>query len=109
MTIKCKNCSTDIQDDFSNAISERVTRDVSEHITRNMPRPEPVIQTKERVIIKHPPEMKKVWCVDCHDNHDNPDYRKPTHECLDCDAKLDSSRKECPYCGSDDVDKQGWF
>ena len=55
--------------------------------------------------------MKFRYCKDCDKMEANPDYRKPTLECNDCDAKLDASREGqgCIYCGSDDVDKQGWF
>tara|TARA_Y100000780_G_scaffold230184_1_gene251674 strand:- start:422 stop:652 length:231 start_codon:yes stop_codon:yes gene_type:complete len=76
-----------------------------------MPSQQQQVQERIKEITKHPPEMKFRYCKDCDKMEANPDYRKPTLECNDCDAKLDASREGqgCIYCGSDDVDKQGWF
>ena len=101
--MKCKNCSEDISDDFA--------RNVSKHVVSAMPSQQQQVQERIKEITKHPPEMKFRYCKDCDKMEANPDYRKPTLECNDCDAKLDASREGqgCIYCGSDDVDKQCWF
>ena len=101
--MKCKNCSEDISDDFA--------RNVSKHVVSAMPsQQQQQVQERIKEVIKYPPEMRYGYCKDCKKLEKNPDYREPTLECNNCDAKLDASRagQGCLFCGSDEVEEQGW-
>ena len=100
--MKCKNCSEDISDDFA--------RNVSKHVVSAMPTQQQQVQERIKEVIKYPPEMQFGYCKDCKKLEKNPDYREPTLECNNCDAKLDASRagQGCLFCGSDEIEEQGW-
>lgn len=96
MILKCKNCGTDISDDFA--------KQVSDSVIKNMPTPtQPQVQVKEKIVRESPPEMKLTWCPDCHKYESNPNFREPTKQCRECDAMLDASRDKCVFCGSTDI------
>jgi hypothetical protein len=59
--LKCKNCGTDISSDLA--------KEVSDTVIKNMPNPQPQIQVKEKIVPQYPPEMKLLWCPDCHTHH----------------------------------------
>ena len=75
-----------------------------------MPTQQQQVQERIKEVIKYPPEMQFGYCKDCKKLEKNPDYREPTLECNNCDAKLDASRagQGCLFCGSDEVEEQGW-
>ena len=100
--LKCKGCGADISDEIG--------KEVAEHVIKNMPPQQTQIQVKEKIVPQYPPEMKLVWCPDCHTHHNNTSYKKPTKVCNDCDAKLDSSRDRCVFCGSEDIEEESsWW